>query len=63
LELSQEGILSQAQIFGENVILCDLLELKPFAISNTVYDHIATLLSLHLMTIAKQTHEEHSPST
>jgi hypothetical protein len=39
LELSQEGILSQAQIFGENVILSDLLELKPFAINNTVYDH------------------------
>jgi hypothetical protein len=33
-ELSQEGILSQAQIFGENIILSDLLELKQFAINN-----------------------------
>ena len=31
--------LSQEQIFGENVILSDLLELKPFAINNTVYVH------------------------
>jgi hypothetical protein len=32
--IRQEGILSQPQIFGENIILSDLLKFKPFAINN-----------------------------